>query len=191
MVCGPPCVLDARLTTHLFLDQGVISIILVMDQFTDRFPRVSDTASGGGFWKGFMTAMIELGAFIGMNHLLQAPCHAPRLLAKSHHRRIQSRLDRRKDLAKVLHLRRCLHLYRWLCSADCCSRLCHAHRRSIDRWDWHWHVGVHASFLRFIHPLTTDHDRLSMVVPMYIAEVSPPEIRGMPTWTEVMLSRRG
>lgn len=36
-----------------------------MDQFLEQFPRVSDTASGGGFWKGFMTAMIELGALIG------------------------------------------------------------------------------------------------------------------------------
>ena len=47
----------------------VISIILVMDQFTDRFPRVSDTASGGGFWKGFMTAMLQLGACIGTHQL--------------------------------------------------------------------------------------------------------------------------
>ncbi len=40
-----------------------------MDQFTDRFPRVSDTASGGGFWKGFMTAMLQLGACIGTHQL--------------------------------------------------------------------------------------------------------------------------
>lgn len=36
-----------------------------MDQFLDRFQQVSDTASGAGFYKGLMTAMIELGAFIG------------------------------------------------------------------------------------------------------------------------------
>jgi len=36
-----------------------------MDQFLDVFPRVSDTASGAGFWKGLMTAMLELGALIG------------------------------------------------------------------------------------------------------------------------------
>ncbi|PWY70937.1 putative MFS monosaccharide transporter [Aspergillus heteromorphus CBS 117.55] len=41
-------------------DQGVVSVILVMDQFLARFPQVSS-----GFWKGLMTAMIELGAFIG------------------------------------------------------------------------------------------------------------------------------
>ncbi|PYH92512.1 general substrate transporter [Aspergillus ellipticus CBS 707.79] len=41
-------------------DQGVVSVILVMDQFLVRFPQVSS-----GFWKGLMTAMIELGALIG------------------------------------------------------------------------------------------------------------------------------
>lgn len=44
-------------------DQGVVSVILVMDQFLERFPEVSPEASG--FWKGLMTAMIELGALIG------------------------------------------------------------------------------------------------------------------------------
>lgn len=46
-------------------DQGVISVILDMPNFLDRFERVSETASGAGFWKGLMTAMIELGALIG------------------------------------------------------------------------------------------------------------------------------
>lgn len=46
-------------------DQGVVSIILVMDQFLEHFPQVSDQASGAGFWKGLMTAMIELGALLG------------------------------------------------------------------------------------------------------------------------------
>ena len=46
-------------------DQGVISVTLVMDQFLGRFPRVSSEASGAGFWKGLMTAMLELGALIG------------------------------------------------------------------------------------------------------------------------------
>jgi MFS family permease len=36
-----------------------------MDQFIERFPRVSTQASGAGFWKGLMTAMLELGALIG------------------------------------------------------------------------------------------------------------------------------
>ncbi|KAF2129923.1 MFS sugar transporter-like protein [Dothidotthia symphoricarpi CBS 119687] len=46
-------------------DQGVISVTLVMDQFLGTFPRVSTQASGAGFWKGLMTAMLELGALIG------------------------------------------------------------------------------------------------------------------------------
>ncbi|PHH82141.1 hypothetical protein CDD82_6831 [Ophiocordyceps australis] len=46
-------------------DQGVISVILVMDRFLHRFSEVSDDAPGAGFYKGLMTAMITLGAFIG------------------------------------------------------------------------------------------------------------------------------
>jgi MFS family permease len=43
-------------------DQGVVSIILTMDQFQQKFPEIS---TGSGFTKGIMTAMIELGAFVG------------------------------------------------------------------------------------------------------------------------------
>ncbi|KAH8704010.1 putative MFS monosaccharide transporter [Talaromyces proteolyticus] len=46
-------------------DQGVVSVILVMDQFLAQFPRVAAGTAGAGFWKGLMTAMIELGAFLG------------------------------------------------------------------------------------------------------------------------------
>lgn len=41
-------------------DQGVISIINVMPQFHDVFPRAAS-----GFGKGFMTGMLEFGAFLG------------------------------------------------------------------------------------------------------------------------------
>lgn len=41
-------------------DQGVISIINVMDQFHGVFPYAAT-----GFGKGFMTGMLELGAFLG------------------------------------------------------------------------------------------------------------------------------
>ena len=44
-------------------DQGVVSIVLVMPQFLQRFTQVD--SGGAGFWKGLLTAMIELGAFIG------------------------------------------------------------------------------------------------------------------------------
>jgi hypothetical protein len=60
------CALFATLGGLLFgYDQGVISVTLVMEQFLGRFPRVSAEASGAGFWKGLMTAMLELGALIG------------------------------------------------------------------------------------------------------------------------------
>jgi len=41
-------------------DQGVISIINVMPQFHDRYPEVSPSTPGSGFYKGFMTAMLEV-----------------------------------------------------------------------------------------------------------------------------------
>lgn len=46
-------------------DQGVVSVTLVEPQFLQRFPRVEPGTSGAGFWKGLLTAMIELGALIG------------------------------------------------------------------------------------------------------------------------------
>lgn len=36
-----------------------------MDSFLDRFQEVSESAPGAGFYKGLMTAMITLGAFLG------------------------------------------------------------------------------------------------------------------------------
>lgn len=60
------CAACATLGGMLFgYDQGVVSVILVMPQFLEKFPRVSETAAGAGFWKGLMTAMIELGALLG------------------------------------------------------------------------------------------------------------------------------
>ncbi|KAE8423568.1 general substrate transporter [Aspergillus pseudocaelatus] len=60
------CALFATLGGLLFgYDQGVVSITLVMPQFLDDFPGVSDEASGAGFKKGLMTAVLELGAFLG------------------------------------------------------------------------------------------------------------------------------
>ncbi|KAJ5506207.1 Major facilitator superfamily domain general substrate transporter [Penicillium expansum] len=46
-------------------DQGVVSVILVMDQFLTEFPRIDEGNPGSGFAKGLLTAMIELGALIG------------------------------------------------------------------------------------------------------------------------------
>ncbi|KAK7513312.1 general substrate transporter [Phyllosticta citriasiana] len=41
-------------------DQGVISVIDVMPQFKAKYPEIES-----GFYKGLMTAMLELGAFLG------------------------------------------------------------------------------------------------------------------------------
>ncbi|KAK7515778.1 hypothetical protein IWZ03DRAFT_407275 [Phyllosticta citriasiana] len=41
-------------------DQGVISVINVMPQFKAKYPEIES-----GFYKGLMTAMLELGAFLG------------------------------------------------------------------------------------------------------------------------------
>ncbi|KAH7009926.1 general substrate transporter [Ilyonectria destructans] len=46
-------------------DQGVISIILVMEQFHEYFPETAPGHPGYGFNVGFMTGMLELGAFVG------------------------------------------------------------------------------------------------------------------------------
>lgn len=46
-------------------DQGVISVINVMPQFYQKYPRLDPTDGSSAFWKGFMTGMLELGAFLG------------------------------------------------------------------------------------------------------------------------------
>lgn len=45
--------------------QGVVSITLVMPQFLEEFPEIDSQNSGASFKKGLLTAMIELGAFLG------------------------------------------------------------------------------------------------------------------------------
>lgn len=46
-------------------DQGVISLILTMDQFHEEFPETAPGHANQGFYTGFMTGMLELGAFLG------------------------------------------------------------------------------------------------------------------------------
>ncbi|WZH40763.1 general substrate transporter [Fusarium acuminatum] len=64
-VIASPCIFGAAFLASMGgfsfgYDQGVISIVNVMDQFHEVFPR-AETAFG----KGLMTGMLELGAFIG------------------------------------------------------------------------------------------------------------------------------
>ncbi|KAJ5337827.1 hypothetical protein N7452_004555 [Penicillium brevicompactum] len=61
-------------------DQGVISLILVMPQFIDQFPEVDPAAPKYGFHTGFLTGMLELGAFVGC---LFFPYIADRISRKS------------------------------------------------------------------------------------------------------------
>ncbi|OWZ64928.1 hypothetical protein AYX14_02706 [Cryptococcus neoformans] len=47
-------------------DQGILSIVLTMPQFLEQFPDINiDVSSSAAFNKGIMTALLELGAFIG------------------------------------------------------------------------------------------------------------------------------
>ncbi|KAK5159300.1 hypothetical protein LTS14_002442 [Recurvomyces mirabilis] len=60
------CAIFAALGGLLFgYDQGVVSVILVEQQFLQRFPGIVDGAASAGFRKGLLTAMIELGALFG------------------------------------------------------------------------------------------------------------------------------
>lgn len=52
-------------SSNIGYDQGVISVINVMPQFHAQYPRLEPTAPSSSFWKGFMTAMLEAGAFVG------------------------------------------------------------------------------------------------------------------------------
>lgn len=60
------CAAFATIGGGLFgYDQGVVSITLVMEQFIDQFPELAEGHAGASFNKGFLTAMLELGAFLG------------------------------------------------------------------------------------------------------------------------------
>ena len=98
---------NPALTQH---SQGVVSVILVMDSFLNRFHEVSDTASGAGFYKGLMTAMITLGAFIGRLRTCECPLTD---------RRFESGLGRGHVSAQILHHDCRRHLHHWLVAADC------------------------------------------------------------------------
>ncbi|KIX92428.1 uncharacterized protein Z520_11903 [Fonsecaea multimorphosa CBS 102226] len=132
------CAFVVRLGGFLFgYDQGVVSVILVMDQFLDHFPRVSETASGAGFWKGFMTAMIELGALIGAFNQGW----------------LAEKISRKYSICVAV----CIFVLGSILQTAAQDYAMLIVGRLIGG------IGV---------------GMLSMVVPMYIAEVSPPEIRG-------------
>ncbi|CRG84569.1 putative quinate permease [Talaromyces islandicus] len=132
------CTACATLGGFLFgYDQGVISVTLVMPQFIDQFPRVALTASGAGFWKGFLTAMIELGAFLGA--LNQGW--------------IADRISRRYSIV--------LAVFIFVLGSILQTAAADYAMLTIARLIGGVGIGM-----------------LSMVVPLYISEISPPETRG-------------
>lgn len=118
-------------------DQGVVSVILVMPQFLDRFTRVSERASGAGFWKGLLTAMIELGALIGVFNQGW----------------IADKISRKYSIFVVV----CVFAVGSALQTGAVDYAMLTTARLIGG------VGI---------------EMLSMVVPLYISEISPPEIRG-------------
>lgn len=132
------CAFVVRLGGFLFgFNQGVVSIILVIGQFLQRFPRVAPSASGAGFWKGLLTAMIELGAVIGAFNQGW----------------ITEKISRRYSIVVALGF--------FLTGSVLQTASVGYAMLIVGRLLGGVGVGM-----------------LSMVVPMYISEVSPPEIRG-------------
>jgi hypothetical protein len=140
------CALFATMGGILFgYDQGVVSITLVMPQFLEEFPDVSPSAPGAGFKKGLMTAILELGAFIG-NY-----CETMYYYIKgglTSHRCSKSGLDRRQDIPQMEHIYCWLYLPPWCCSTDWSCLLCYVDRRTVYRRRWRGNVRPETSFRR-------------------------------------------
>ncbi|KAL5323970.1 hypothetical protein ACEPPN_008512 [Leptodophora sp. 'Broadleaf-Isolate-01'] len=138
-------------------DQGVISVTLVMPQFLERFPEVSEMASGGGFYKGLMTGMIELGALIGENpHLSTINCKIIRLMHDTgalNQGWIADKISRRYSIIVAV--------------------IVFTLGSSLQTASVNYPMLVSARFIGGV-----GIGMLSMVVPLYISEISPPEIRG-------------
>lgn len=132
------CAVFSALGGLLFgYDQGVVSVILVMPQFLERFGRVSSHASGSGFWKGLLTAMIELGALFGA--LNQGW--------------IADKYSRKNSITIAVAI--------FIVGAILQTSAVDYAMLTIARLIGGLGIGM-----------------LSMVAPLYISEISPPEIRG-------------
>ena len=106
-----------------------------MPQFLDQFPEVSANASGAGFKKGLMTAMIELGAFLGLSSAIKSL-----LQGLMYTRRNEPRLDCRQNLAQVEYFLRGLHLHYWIRDSDRLGLLSNVDRGSIYWRHRSWNV---------------------------------------------------
>lgn len=118
-------------------DQGVISVILVESQFLAVFPEIADDNAGGGYYKGLLTAMIEIGALIG--------AFSQGWLA--------DRLSRKYSIA----LAAAIFILGSVLQTSAQS----------------YNLLVSARFIAGIGV-----GQLSLLAPLYISEISPPEIRG-------------
>ncbi|RDW67730.1 proliferating cell nuclear antigen [Coleophoma cylindrospora] len=132
------CALLAALSGIFYgYDQGMISILLVMEQFADSFPQLGSDTPRRGFWKGLLSAIINLGAFFGaMNQGWAADTYS----------------RRRAIMAGIA-----------ICLVGSILQTA-AHGFSML---------VVARLLGGV-----GLGSLSMVAPLYISEISPPEIRG-------------
>ncbi|KIV99882.1 hypothetical protein, variant [Verruconis gallopava] len=108
-----------------------------MPQFLDRFERVSEQASGAGFWKGLLTAMIELGALLGA--LNQGW--------------IADRISRKYSIVVAVVI--------FIIGSSLQTAAVDYAMLTVARLIGGVGIGM-----------------LSMVAPLYISEISPPEIRG-------------
>jgi hypothetical protein len=110
-------------------DQGVVSIVLVMERFLQQFPRVSERASGAGFWRDLLKAMIELGTFFGA---LNQGWIADEIFRKY-----------------PIIVARC-YLHHRVRLSDCRCRLCDFDDRTVDWEDQHRHAvdGSSSVYLR-------------------------------------------
>ncbi|KAK1854586.1 MFS monosaccharide transporter [Colletotrichum chrysophilum] len=132
------CAAFAALGGFLFgYDQGVISVTLVMREFLDRFPEVSDDAAGSGFKKGLMTAMIPLAAFIGALNMGW----------------LADWISRKRSLMVAVVI--------FIVGSSIQTAAINYDMLTAGRFFGGVGIGM-----------------LSMVVPVYISEISPPEIRG-------------
>lgn len=116
-------------------------------------PRIADDAPNGGFWKGFLTALLQLGAVIGAFNQGW----------------IAERISRKYSITVAA----CIFIIGSVMQTAAFDYALLVVGRLIAG------IGV---------------GMLSMVVPMYIAEVSPPEIRGsllvrvLMIWSKLLLS---
>ena len=132
------CASFATLGGLLFgYDQGVVSVILVEDQFLQRFIRIDGTSAGSGFWKGLLTAMIELGALLGA--LNQGW--------------IADKISRKYSIAVAVGI--------FIVGSALQTAAMDYAMLVVARFIGGLGIGM-----------------LSMVAPLYISEISPPEIRG-------------